>query len=50
MINIIERQFDQLAKRIRERVSTLVKGLGAYFKRLLFPSAEQAGSLVKKIK
>src|SRR3972149_10413365 len=37
MINILERQFDRLAKKIKERSSTLLKGLGAYFKRLLFP-------------
>ena len=37
MINILERQFDRLAKKIKERSSALLKGLGAYFKRLLFP-------------
>ena len=37
MINIVERQFDRLAKKIKERSSTLLKNLGAYFKRLLFP-------------
>src|SRR3989338_11454324 len=37
MISVIERQFDRLAKRIKARVRLIVKGLGAYFKRLLFP-------------
>jgi len=52
MINILERQFDPLdseagklangfdkltIKKIKERSSALLKGLGAYFKRLLFP-------------
>ena len=37
MINILERQFDRLAKKIKERSSALLKGLSAYFKRLLFP-------------
>ncbi len=37
MINILEKQFDKLAKKIKERSSTLIKGLGVYFKRLLFP-------------
>lgn len=38
MINIIEKQFDKLAQRIRERSRALVRGLRAYFKRLLFQS------------
>src|SRR3990167_7255805 len=37
MINILERQFDRLAKRIKERFSSLTKRFCAYFKRLLFP-------------
>jgi len=37
MINILERQFDRLAKRIREKFSAVFKGLREYFKRLLFP-------------
>lgn len=37
MINVVEKQFDRLAKKIKERSNALVKGLGAYFKRLLFP-------------
>ena len=37
MINILERQFDKLAKKIKERSSALLKGLDAYLKRLLFP-------------
>ena len=37
MINIFERQFDRLAKRIKEKSNTFLKGLDAYFKRLLFP-------------
>ena len=37
MINILERQFDKLSKNIKERVSSLFKRFGAYFKRLLFP-------------
>jgi len=44
MINILERQFDpldseasRLSKKIKERLGALLKGLGAYFKRLLFP-------------
>ncbi len=37
MINILEKQFDKLAKKIKEKSSALLKGLGAYLKRLLFP-------------
>ncbi|MFH1706140.1 MAG: serine protease [Patescibacteria group bacterium] len=37
MINIIEKQFDRLAKRIKANSSKLWQRLGAYFKRLLFP-------------
>jgi len=37
MINILERQFDKLSKNIKERAASLLKGLGAYFKHLLFP-------------
>ncbi|OGC59945.1 hypothetical protein A3A70_02875 [candidate division WWE3 bacterium RIFCSPLOWO2_01_FULL_42_11] len=37
MINILERQFDRLAKKIKERSSLLLKRFGAYLKRLLFP-------------
>ncbi len=37
MINILERQFDRLAKKIKERFSSLTKRFGAYLKRLLFP-------------
>jgi len=37
MINIIERQFDKLSKKIKERASSLLKRFGAYLKRLLFP-------------
>lgn len=37
MINIFERQFDNLSKKIKERVSSLLKSFGAFFRRLLFP-------------
>lgn len=37
MTNIIERQFDKLAKNIKTRWKKLVSELKAYFKRLLFP-------------
>jgi S1-C subfamily serine protease len=37
MINIVERQFDKLSKRIKDNSNKLFSRLGAYFKRLLFP-------------
>ncbi len=37
MIHILEKQFDVLAKKIKERSGSLVKRFGAYLKRLLFP-------------
>ena len=37
MINIIERQFDKLAKKVKEEVGSLLKRFGAYLKRLLLP-------------
>jgi hypothetical protein len=37
MINIIERQFDKLSKKIKERAGSLLKKFNAYLKRLLFP-------------
>lgn len=37
MINILERQFDKLSKKIKDGSSTLFKRFGVYFKRLLFP-------------
>ena len=37
MINILEKQFDKLSKKIKEILSTLLKRFGIYLKRLLFP-------------
>lgn len=37
MINILERQFDRLARGVKANSSKLLKRLGAYLKRLLFP-------------
>lgn len=37
MINILERQFDRLARGVKANSSKLLKRLGAYFKRLIFP-------------
>ncbi len=37
MISIFEKQFDRLAKTIKEKVGIWLKRLRAYFKRLLFP-------------
>lgn len=37
MISIIEKQFDRLSKKIKDNTGKLIKRLGAYFKRLLFP-------------
>jgi len=37
MINIFEKQFDELAKRIRSHWQDVLSRLKAYFKRLLFP-------------
>jgi len=37
MINLFEKQFDDLAKKIKSRWENLISGLKAYFKKLLFP-------------
>ena len=37
MINTFEKQFDRLVKKIKDNLGKFLKGLGAYFKRLLFP-------------
>lgn len=37
MIDIFEKPFDDLAKKIKSRWKNLISGLKAYFKRLLFP-------------
>src|SRR3989344_1225877 len=37
MIDIIEKQFDRLAKKIKEKFRLLLKRLGVYLKHLLFP-------------
>ena len=37
MIDIFEKQFDKLSKKIKDNLINFFKRLGAYFKRLLFP-------------
>jgi len=37
MINIFEKQFDNLAKKVKSRWKDIVSGLKSYFKKLLFP-------------
>jgi len=37
MIDIFEKQFDNLAKKIKLRWKNLISGFKAYFKKLLFP-------------